>query len=124
MNLIPKHLQKVDNEPRLAIDSQRSKRPPMLFLELDSKDIDGAAGDNIITVLIQRQDGKIARVNLRLHATSDGNKVKAEVNTVGLTNETTKTVQAKFVWVQDENGDLDYPKHPIEIMLRSASKGR
>ncbi len=108
----------MEHDTRLAIDEGNLRngnlnRPPTLFLELDGQDIDGAAGDHVLCVMIRRpRDNKIARMNVRLHATSDGNAVIMEAQTNGTTehNTVSKSVRANFCWIQNENGDLDYPK--------------
>jgi hypothetical protein len=114
-SLCDKRDEAFEHETRLTIDGNNLRsgnlnRPPQLFLELDGENIDGCAGDTVLTIFIRRpKDGKIARCNVRLHATSDGNNVKAEITADGLDAQTIKTVTAKFCWVQNENGDLDYP---------------
>lgn len=112
---LPRKAEAMAHETRLAIDENNLRngnlnRPPQMWLELDGQTIDGCAGDTVLTVFIRRpKDGKIARCNVRLHATSDGNNVKAEITADGLDSQTIKSVQAKFCWIENEHGDLDYP---------------
>lgn len=74
------------------------------IIDLDIADLT-AIGDSPVCIIIKKGD-KYARVNVRL--ATNGDRVKAAINSIGPNGMTEKVIHAKFSWTKNVHGDLDY----------------
>jgi len=88
---------------RLQIDTQRTVKPdttwhPRIFLTLDTHELN-THFQQVVCVEVRRPDGKIARFNLSLSASDDGQKCKGKLYVQGKTEASDSHVErtGKFV---------------------------
>ena len=96
------------NEARIA-SWNYGNHPPTFHATIELEQV-RSTGSQLASILVKRPDGKVARINLSF--ASNGKTMKAELSTIGLDDDAHvhKTLQAKFCWELDENGDCEYPQ--------------